>query len=271
MTPHPAPVPTPDEIRALVAEVIRRLRTGVPAADTAVPPASAAAVAAPAAASGSTMSSALTSTPTSTLSSTLGSARVAERVIAVATIDRLPAGTARIVVDPRAVITPSARERLADLGIVVDRGSAPTAPAVVARPFLLARVDCPADAGAGAARIARALPGVQQLPATGMADVIEALSVQASRDAARGLLLTGRPALAIVLANRSRSLRAVSGREGGAMLAAARETAANLLVANPREWSPGALERVAVEFARLDAPLPSELAAAAGGCGCKSH
>jgi len=251
MTSHPAPVPTPDEIRALVAEVIRRLRTAGPAAGTAAPPASAPSVAAPAAAS--------------------GSARIAERVIAVATIDRLPAGTARIVVDPRAVITPSARERLADLGIAVDRGSAPTAPAVVARPFLLARVDCPADAAAGAVRIARALPGVQQLPATGMRDVIEALSLQASRDAARGLVLTGRPALALVLANRSRSLRAVTGRDPGAMLAAARETAANLLVANPREWSPGALERVAVEFARLDAPLPAELAAAAEGCGCKSH
>jgi len=255
MTSHPAPVPTPDEIRALVAEVIRRLRTAGPAAGTAAPPASAPSVAAPAAASGSAP----------------GSARIAERVIAVATIDRLPAGTARIVVDPRAVITPSARERLADLGIAVDRGSAPTAPAVVARPFLLARVDCPADAAAGAVRIARALPGVQQLPATGMRDVIEALSLQASRDAARGLVLTGRPALALVLANRSRSLRAVTGRDPGAMLAAARETAANLLVANPREWSPGALERVAVEFARLDAPLPAELAAAAEGCGCKSH
>lgn len=255
MALDPTTAPTPDEIRALVAEVIRRLRSGVPEANAAALPASAPSVAAPAAASGSTP----------------GATRIAERVIAVATIDRLPAGTARIVVDPRAVITPSARERLADLRIAVDRGSAPTAPAAVARPFLLARVDCPADAAAAAARIARALPGVQQLPATGMGDVIEALSMQASRDAARGLLLTGRPALALVLANRSRSLRAVTGREGGALLAAARETAANLLVANPREWSPGALERVAVEFARLDAPLPAELAAAAGGCGCTSH
>jgi hypothetical protein len=254
MTLHPAPVPTPDEIRALVAEVIRRLRTGGSPAPAAVVSAGT-----PAAASAVASGSAPRST------------RIAERVIAVATIDRLPGGTARIVVDPRAVITPSARERLVDLGIAVDRGSASPAAAAVARPFLLARVDCPADAGVGAARIARALPGVQQLPATGLGDVIEALSVQASRDAARGLLLTGRPALAIVLANRSRSLRAVSGRDPGAMLAAARETAANLLVANPREWSPGALERVAVEFARLDAPLPSELAAAAGGCGCKSH
>lgn len=267
MTPHPAP-PTADEIRLLVAEVIRRLRSAAPA-PAGVTPGLAASTPAPRPNPPQPAPTAPALAPT-TPALAPGGVSIAERVIAAATIDRLAPGTARIVVDPRAVITPSARERLADLGIAVDRGSAPMAPSVVARPFLLARVDCPAD-GSSAARIARALPSVQQLPATGMADVIEALSLQASRDAARGLLFTGRPAVALILANRSRSLRAVTARDAVALLAAARDAAANLLVVNPREWSAGALERVAVEFVRLDAALPPELAAAAEGCGCKSH
>lgn len=261
MTPHPAP-PTADEIRLLVAEVIRRLRSAAPAPAGATP-GLAASTPAP---KPNPPQPAPTTPPLAP-----GGVSIAERVIAAATVDRLAPGTARIVVDPRAVITPSARERLAELRIAVDRGPAPGARATAApRPLLLARVDCPAD-GSSAARIARALPSVQQLPATGMADVIEALSLQASRDAARGLLFTGRPAVALILANRSRSLRAVTARDAVALLAAARDAAANLLVVNPREWSAGALERVAVEFVRLDAALPPELAAAAEGCGCKSH
>ncbi|NBV45035.1 MAG: hypothetical protein EBR86_05190 [Planctomycetia bacterium] len=241
--------PTKDEIEALVAEVIRHLRTGTAFGATA---------------------SAVKEAGSAT--ATVAAVVIGEQVITLAAIERLPAGTTRVTIAPRAVITPSARERAADLRIAIDRGPAPGAVAAPVRPLLVARVDCPRDAAAGAARIARAVPGTQQLPATGMADVLATLTVQASRDAARGILLTGRPAVALILANRSRSLRAVTGRDVAAILAAATDTAANLLVVNPRDFSLGSLERLAIDFVKRKGDvMPAELAAPAAGCGCQGH
>jgi len=269
--PSPSsPAPTEAEIRALVAEVISRLRAGAlnagasgPGASGASPPGAGTAAAASHRSAPAAHQAATAAVPATPLT---------EQVVTLAVIDRLPAGTARVAIGPRSVITPSARERLADLGIAVDRGQAPGSAPAPARPFVVARVECPGDTAAITARIARAVPGAQQVPATGMADVIAALSVQASRDGARGLVLSGRPATATILANRSRSLRAVTGRDVSGLLAAAAETAANLLVVNPRDLSAGSLERLAVEFnRRADGPPPPDLASAAEGCGCKGH
>ena len=260
--------PTKDEIQALVAEVIRRLRTGTMAAATAGAAKEAGSAAAMVvAASATTAPARLGPAPVAA-----GAVVIGEQVITLAAIERLPAGTTRVTIAPRAVVTPSARERAADLRIAIERGPAPGAVAAPVRPLLVARVDCPGDASAAAARMARAVPGTQQLPATGMADVLATLTVQASRDAARGILLTGRPAVALILANRSRSLRAVTGRDVAAILAAATDTAANLLVVNPRDFSPGSLERLAIDFAKRSGDVvPAELAAPAAGCGCQGH
>jgi len=255
MATLPSQPPTEAEIRALVAEVMSRLRAVSPGAAPALssPPPRA-----------SVVSPAAAGVPPAI--------PLAEQVITLTVVDRLPAGTARVAIGPRSVVTPSARERLADLGIAIDRGSPAGSAPAPARPFVVARVECPGDTAATAARVARAVPGAQQLPATGMADVIAALSVQASRDGARSLLLTGRPATVTILANRSRSLRAVTGRDVPGLLAAATETAANLIVVNPKDLSAGSLERLAVEFTRrAEAPLPPELASVAEGCGCKGH
>ena len=90
-----------------------------------------------------------------------------------------------------AVITPSAADRARERGITIVRGSASAAAPAVARPFLIAQAACPSQESARAAAIARAVPGAQQFPASGLADVITALADHASRDAARGILLTG--------------------------------------------------------------------------------
>ncbi|MFM8282151.1 MAG: hypothetical protein ACKOCW_01225 [Planctomycetaceae bacterium] len=241
-------LPSEAELKALVAEVIARLRAGTaggPVAPSAPSPAA--------------------------------TGIVGEAVVTLALVERLPAGTVRVQIGPRAVVTPSARERLADRGIAIDRAAPGIAGAAPCRPFFLARIDCPAAKGpqgaaATSARIARAVPGSQHLPATGIADVLAALALHAARDGARGMILSPRAATVLVLANRSKVLRAVGGRDVAAVLAAARETAANLVVVNPGELSAVALERVAVEFARrADGPLPPELVVAAEGCGCRTH
>ena len=239
-------------VQALVAEVIRRIRAGQTAAGPQAPAASPAqpATAAPG-----------------------GPHAILDRVVTLAHLERLPAAVRKVVVDARAVITPSARDHARDAGIVLVRGTAKKDATVSAsRPFVIAQAACRGDVSARTSAIARAVPGSQQLPATGLADAVASLATQASKDAARGVLLTGTPAVAVVLANRSASLRAVTGRDAAALAAAATETAANLLVVDPAQFTGGSLERICADFHRAaSGPPPAELAAAPPGCGCKSH
>jgi hypothetical protein len=249
-----------DTVQRLVAEVIRRIQVEAKAAPAVPPVAQASAIAAgPASSYGAPE-------PKAT------AAALAARVITLNALERLPAGTRQVVVDAMAVITPSARDYAKEAGIAIVRGGA-TASAVAAppRPFLIAHAQCKADPATKAAAIARAVPGGQQLPPSGLADVIAAIATHASRDAARGVLLTSRPAVATILANRSASLRAVTGRDAASLSAAAIDCQANLLVIDPAAFT-GSLERLCIDFAaRPSAPLPSELTTAPTGCGCKTH
>ncbi|NDC53680.1 MAG: hypothetical protein EBZ74_05160 [Planctomycetia bacterium] len=241
----------PETIRRLVAEVIARI-TAPAAAPQAAAPATASTSGQPQATSGVVL---------------------ADKVVTLASLERLPAGTARIVVAATAVITPSAREHARDSGIEIVRGgAAATAKQQASRPFIVAHAECGADAAGRCATIVRHVPGAQQLPATGLADVVAALATHAARDGARAILLSGRPAAAAVLANRSAGLRAVTARDAAGLLAAAAECSANLLVVDPQVFSAVALERVSGEFARRDlGPAPAELAAAPTPCACTGH
>jgi len=234
-------------IQALVAEVIRRIGTLPP---TPTPPAAPSHAPAP-------------SQPPAHM--------LADRVITLASIERLPAGVRTVAIAAGAVVTPSASDCLRDRGLTLIRAAA-TIAGVAARPFVIGQAACSRDAATRTAAIARAVPGAQQLPASGLADVIAAMASHASKDAARGVLLTGTPAVAVVLANRSASLRAVTARDAGSLMAAATAAAANLLVVDPATFTGGSLERLCGEFHRSAAPpIPPELAVAPAGCGCNSH
>lgn len=239
-------------VQALVAEVIRRIGATQPALHRTPAPTSG-----PAALPVSLTSPGLT---------------ITERVVTLAHLERVPSGVSQIVIHASAVITPSARDRAKEVGITFVRGSAATPSATAGRPFMIAQAACRSDASGRAAAIVRAIPHAQHLPSSGLADVITALAGHASKDAARGVLLTGRPTVAVILANRSASLRAVTARDATSLAAAATDAAANLLVVDPATLPAAVLERLCSDFHRSPSPsVPAELAAAPPGCGCKSH
>ena len=233
----------PQAVRAIVIEVLRRIQAGP---SPSVPP--------------------------SPVSAAAAALRLPGRVVSLATLHQLPAGTARVAIDPTGVVTPSAREYARDRGIVIERGSAPGGPEAARGPFIVAHAECGARAAAGAAALARAVPGAAQLPASGLVDVVGAFALHASRDAARGVLLAGRPALAAALANRSPSLRAVTARDPATLAAAVAECNANLLVVDPATFPAAALLRLASALATgPGGEAPPPLAARPAGCGCKGH
>lgn len=245
-------------IQALVAEVVRRIvaAQAAPPRSSAsdsgsVSPSAAATAAAPAAATGYAM---------------------ADRVITLAHMERVPAGVNRVTVQAAAVITPSARDRAREAGIAVVRDATSSTGAAANRPFLIAAAACQGDASGRAGAIARAIPGARQIPASGLADVVAALAVHASKDGARGVLLTARPAVALILANRSASLRAVTAWNAAGLAAATASAAANLLVVDPASFPAPALERLVADFHRTPSSSPPvELTVSPAGCGCKSQ
>lgn len=243
----------PAIVRQLVAEVVARIQTQ----PTATRPAAA-------------KPAAITTQPQSG-----AGIAITDSVITLATVERLPSGTKRALISAKAVVTPSAREHARDHGIELMRTSSTAAPAAFPRPFLIAHADCAADMAPRCAAIARSVPGTQQLPATGLADVVATLATHAVRDGARGLLLSGRPAVAVALANRSAGVRAVTARDPASLLAAITETAANIIVVDPRAFPTGSLDRVCTDFAARDLPSPpAELSTPAYSptpCSCQGH
>ncbi len=237
----------PEMIRAIVAEVVRRIRSE--------PPAAVSPMAAPSAGA-----------------ETREGVVVPGRVVALAMLERLPPGVTRIVIEASAVITPSARDHARSRGLVIDRRSTGGGAVAPQSPFYVASAECGAEPAGQGAALARAVAGAAQLPASGLVDVVATLALHAARDAARGVLLCGRPAVAVVLANRSASLRAVTARDPAALAAAAADCSANLLVVDPSTFPAAALLRLATELAARPAgEIPAPLAARPAGCGCTGH
>jgi hypothetical protein len=195
-----------------------------------------------------------------------------EKVIVLATVTKLPRDLREVTVWHDAVLTPSAREWLADHGVAVRR--APKADSAVsaqsATPaFLVAAWDLPSRSVGQAAAVARAVPGGQQLPSAGLASLVDAFAEAATRGGSRGLLLSPRPATAALIANRKRAIRAVAATSVREALTVADECRATLLVVDPGRIGPGSLQRLAVEFAKQPhQPLPADLAEACQPCGC---
>ena len=253
---------TPDQIAAIVREVLRRIRADL-RPQVALPPAASAASALAAATASAAGPSAMA-----------GTFQLAEKIVTAASLATIPAGTKTILLRHDALITPSGRDAARAAGCTLVRGAkgGQVTPGAVpaGRPFFVAAAECPGDSAARTAGLVRALPGAQQLPATGLVDVVSSLGLHLTRDGGRGILLAGRPHVAVALANRSPGVRAVTARDTTTLLAAAQECAANLLVIAPRDFSASSLERIGVTLAGRDpGPAPAELAPpAAAGCPC---
>jgi len=252
---------TPDQIAGIVREVLRRIRADLrPEGGT--PPVAPAPLAVPA-------TKAVPADPA-------GIFALAEKLVTAASLAAIPAGTKTIMLRHDALVTPSGRDAARAAGCMLVRGvkgaQAKSGAAPAARPFFVAVAECPGDMAVRTASLVRVLPGAQQLPATGLADVVATLGLHLTRDGGRAILLAGRPHVAVALANRSPGVRAVTARDTTTLLVAAQECAANLLVIPPRDFSGSSLERIGATLAGRDpGPAPAELAPASpapAGCPC---
>ena len=230
--PTPSPVSSHD-IARLVTEVLRRIH-----AETESP-----------------------QTQKSQSTSPQATTTVSDRVIAAETIIKLAPGTKVAYFEHKAVITPSARDLARDRGIELI----PTKPATGQKTeprLFIAQAECTTNVSAIAATIRRAVSTSQQLPSAGLAPTLESFADHAGRDAARCILLTENTAVASVAANRFPPIRAVLGSDPTALTDSIARCAANLVILDPRHFSPASMVQIAKELTTRIGNPPEILATA---------
>jgi len=176
---------------------------------------------------------------------------IPDRVVTMESIQGRLSGMRRLVVRPDAVITPSVRDELIGLNIQIVRGeaAAESSPAASGRPGLVVGVAAtgfdPADLLAAVSDLAGP---IQRLAPAELIPAVDESAKAITAGNALGLLLTSEGAAALCLANRCRSIRAVTGGDRAAVKRAVESTGANLLVIDPASPSRFELTEIVREF-----------------------
>lgn len=177
------------------------------------------------------------------------------RTAAVVTLDDVVgrAESGPLLVAPRAVVTPAARDWLRERGIEIVRQQANHAPK--SKPPVAVRVVLatsatrfePADL---AANLRRAGHEVEQLARGGLVEVVAELADRVARGGDRGLLATDETHAALCLANRRAGVRAVTAADRTTLDKAVGAVGANLLVIDTSLVRPHLVRTLAIDFCR---------------------
>ncbi len=172
------------------------------------------------------------------------------RVVTLSELEGRLGGVRRLVVPPRAVVTPAARDELLQKNIVLVCGGSETSgpaarlrlvTAVAARQFdpapLLTTLNCEAIS-------------VEQHAFDCLIAATDRLADELATPDTLGLLLTKHTAAGLCLANRHQGVRAVLGHDPAAVAADADDVGANLLVVDPTAATGFRLNQVVGRFCR---------------------
>lgn len=220
---------SPAEIDRLVREVVRRLSEAAPTAAVSAPVV--------AASSAGRASSQFASPNASDVW------RPSDKVITASTLDARPAAARVLAVRRGTVVTPAAKDRLRQLKIEL-RWESPTAVAANTTPTTQAAGKAYVHATPNSL-VGTPLGKLVTTPGWQAETLVPASLPQAAAELAAvlansrhvGILVTTERDLALCLANRHASIRAVAAGDKGAVAAAIREWGANLLVVDPRRTS----------------------------------
>jgi hypothetical protein len=169
-------------------------------------------------------------------------------VLSAAALDGRLGGVRRVVIGPRAVVTPAAHDLLKRHGVEFsrrettqtttnDKGCEKSSGAKL----VLATSDTQYDPALLVAAASRTLTSVDRLPDRPLADAIAPLDDAMHRGQCPGVLLTRRTAAAACLANRRRGMRAAAATSVNDVTNAIDDVAVNLLVVDPAGKSMAAL------------------------------
>jgi ribosomal protein L12E/L44/L45/RPP1/RPP2 len=172
-----------------------------------------------------------------------------EKVVSAALLAGRLDGVKRVLVSPRAVVTPSARDLLRDRNITLAR-ALKTAPVSAAAAKLIV---CTAGVRIDTSSLTNTLRqrGVE-IESRAEAEVVQAVNGMAGEIASsrtRGVLLTDEVAAALCLANRRRGVRAATAANRCDVNEVVRSVCANLLIIDGVRRSRFEIQRIVEAFA----------------------
>ncbi len=180
------------------------------------------------------------------------------RVVSLADLEGRLQGVSRVVAPRGAVFTPAARDELKKYRVAIASHVAPSG-AKAGGSVILATADTKFEPAPLVGALAAEGTRVERLPNVGLASVVAELAEQVAKGGNRGVLVTGRAAAAICLANRRPGVRAVQGLGLAGNAEAIASVGANLLVVDPQGRSLFELRGMVRELVRSQAPCPAEL------------
>lgn len=184
---------------------------------------------------------------------------VVAQVVTLAEIDGRLVDKRRLVVSPKAVVTPAVRDVLRQRNIVLERRALGTKSASSpAKGTVTVAVATRADAGRLVERLRRDGYAVQQLAQAGLAAAVRELADDVVRGGSRGLLLADEAEAALVALNRRGGVRAVGGDDASTVGRASAAVNANTLVLRPAGKSEFVLQRIVAAWLDARASVSDE-------------
>ncbi len=178
-----------------------------------------------------------------------GDVVIADRVVTLAGIGDRLLSARRLVIRPRAVVTPAVRDELRRRNvalIVEDHAVAASGPGKIAIAVLGSRID-PASLVGELTRLGMAV-GLQQFDC--LIRATNDMAAKLKNPGTAGVLLSNYGAIAMCLANRHQTVRAVLASDESRTASDAVSVGANMLVVEPRRMAPESMLPIVTAFCR---------------------
>jgi ribose 5-phosphate isomerase RpiB len=179
-------------------------------------------------------------------SSPVNELAVSESVVTVAALDGKLGGIRRLVVSPRAVVTPSARDLLKENNVTLVRSLRTATPTAVR--IAVATAGTNFDVSEIVRSLRQNRTEVEQLASTGVAQVTRELAEEVRKSGKLGVLITPETTQAVCLANRHRGVRAATAASRGEVNEIIKAVGANFVIVDPARRSRFEVQRIVEAF-----------------------
>jgi ribose 5-phosphate isomerase RpiB len=179
-------------------------------------------------------------------SSPVNELAVGESVVTVATLGGRLGGIRRLVVSPRAVVTPSARDLLKENNVTLVRSLRTATPPAVR--IALATAGTTFDVSEIVRLLRQNRAEVEQLASTGVAQVTRELAEEVGKSGKLGVLITPEITPAVCIANRHRGVRAARAASRGEANEIVKAVGANFVIVDPAHRSRFEVQRIVEAF-----------------------
>lgn len=179
-----------------------------------------------------------------------GELAIRARVVTLSEIEGRLERVRRLVVPPRAVVTPAVRDELIRRNVTLSYASPASARAAAPVRLVVVAAGRRPDPAPLVGALSREGIEVERHTSDCLIAATDHLAGEIAKPDTLGLLLTRRTAAGLCLANRLRGVRAVSGTDSATASAATASVGANLLVIDPAASSLFQLKQIVTEFCR---------------------